>query len=303
MDSHQVASAPGAHCRRRPDRQSVVSDTSPTLKDRELAGYVAPIIRSTDERVLRRKVNTYDRETGETTGEVTMREVVGGLAKVTALGLEVVEGVRPKEVACTSCGRPVSAATGGTVRTTCRVDTGCRRRIACVGGCGLQTPRNAMTVEAIAKRGGRPWRCQWCKRTSAIQQTHCAGGCGQKIPVYAISVSHTARRGGAPWMCARCSAAKRGLVERQTHCAGWNEPCEAVPPPKAFSPSHCRSRDGRPWRCKHHAALAAGTRPPPRPRIPVTASTRKRTCAQLLAEARIQARKASRKAKRAEAAE
>lgn len=271
---------------------------NPTLKDRELAGYVAPIIRSTDERVLRRKVTTYDRETGEVTGEVTMREVVGGLAKATAIGLEVVEGVRPKEVACTSCGRPVSTATGGTVRTTCRADTGCRRQDACGGDCGKRTPRHAMTVASIAKRGGRPWQCAWCTRTAEIQQTHCAAGCGRKIPVHAISASHTARRGGAAWMCAGCFAAKREPVERQTHCAGWDEPCEAVPPPKAFTPSHCRSRDGRPWRCKHHAALAAGTRPPPRPHLPAMASTRKRTRAQALAAERIEARKVARQARR-----
>ena len=72
------------------------------MSDRELAGYVAPILRNTAESVFRRRVQTYSRETGEVNGEATMREVLGALAQATMLGLEVVDGV-PSD-GCESCG-------------------------------------------------------------------------------------------------------------------------------------------------------------------------------------------------------
>lgn len=134
------------------------------MSDRELAGYVAPILRSTDERVLRRRVQTYDRETGEVTGEVTMREVVGGLAQATALGLEVVEGVRPKETACTLCGRPVPVPRAGFARSVCREeDGGCHRQKTCASkGCTAPPGRSAFKRQSVIRRNGRPWLCQLC---------------------------------------------------------------------------------------------------------------------------------------------
>ena len=143
------------------------------MSERELAGYVAPIIRSTEERVLRRRVKTYDRETGEVTGEVTMREVVGGLAQATALGLEVVEGVRPKETACTLCGKPVPVpSTGGAVERICRgEDGGCHRQKTCASeGCARRPPNSAFTKAKVRRRSGAAWRCVVCASSARLRR-------------------------------------------------------------------------------------------------------------------------------------
>lgn len=125
---------------------------------RELAGYVAPIVRGTSETLLRRRVHTYDRETGEVTGEVTMRQVIGGLAEVTKLEIEVIDGKRPKHFACDGCGKVAKLAKTGPVRKTCKAcQSGCQTVCPC--GCGSVPPSHAFQSRVVAKRGG-PWVCR-----------------------------------------------------------------------------------------------------------------------------------------------
>lgn len=132
----------------------------------EAAGLVAPIVRGMDETTLRRRVHTYDRETGEPVREVTVRQLIGGLAKVTALEVEVVEGKRPATLPCERCGKPVPAKGTGPIPRTCRADGGCFRQATCGGGCGLPVPKHAFRRLNVEKRSGRPWMCQVCAQSS-----------------------------------------------------------------------------------------------------------------------------------------
>lgn len=147
---------------------------------RELAGYVAPIVRGTSETLLRRRVKTYDRETGEVTGEVTMRQVIGGLAEVTKLEIEVIDGKRPKHFTCDGCGKVFRLARSGQPRMTCNT---CRARgqTVCPCGCGKAPPMHAFTPSAVADRGGRPWTC----RPEAARRKYAALTPEQRIEFHA----------------------------------------------------------------------------------------------------------------------
>ncbi len=126
----------------------------------EAAGLVAPIVRGMDERTLRRRVHTYDRETGAPVRDVTVRELVGGLAKVTALEVEVIEGKRPTEVPCERCGKPVDVAKVGGIPRFCLSRLGgCLRQTACPCGCGTRPPRKAFDPHQLSSRRGGPWVC------------------------------------------------------------------------------------------------------------------------------------------------
>lgn len=126
---------------------------------RELAGYVAPIVRGTSETLLRRRVKTYDRETGEVTGEVTMRQVIGGLAEVTKLEIEVIDGRRPKHFTCDGCGKvfrvPKCARWFPVKCSPCRAGG----QTVCPCGCGMAPPSYAFVPATVARRRGAPWRC------------------------------------------------------------------------------------------------------------------------------------------------
>ena len=185
------------------------------MSDRELAGYVAPILRSTDERVLRRRVKTYDRETGETTGEVTMREVVGGLAQATALGLEVVEGVRPNGGVCEACGKPFEARVRGHAPRFCPPKIGgCHRQRTCAN-CEAVPPPSVLSAAQVRRRNGQQWRCPLCRHGApAPPQASCANGCGRAPGRKAFSPSSVKKRGGQPWWCYPCSMERQSLTKR-----------------------------------------------------------------------------------------
>jgi len=126
----------------------------------EAAGLVAPIVRGMDETTLRRRVHTYDRETGEPVREVTVRQLIGGLAKVTALEVEVIEGKRPTEVPCERCGKPVAVAKVGGIPRFCLSNLGgCFRQTVCPCGCGRTPPKQAFDPWQLAARRGGPWVC------------------------------------------------------------------------------------------------------------------------------------------------
>jgi hypothetical protein len=125
---------------------------------RELAGYVAPIVRGTSETLLRRRVKTYDRDTGEVTGEVTMRQVIGGLAEVTKLEIEVIDGKRPNHFTCDTCGKVFEMPKTWTP-TTCKL---CRTggQTVCPCGCGKAPPNGAFRPAVVAVRKGGRWTCR-----------------------------------------------------------------------------------------------------------------------------------------------
>ena len=137
----------------------------------EAAGLVAPIVRGMDETTLRRRVHTYDRETGEPVREVTVRQLIGGLAKVTALEVEVVEGKRPTHATCEGCGKvfKVNPGPGRFLRTTCDA---CRSggQTVCACGCGKSPPKRAFSERQKASRKGGPWMCRVSTRASMLPE-------------------------------------------------------------------------------------------------------------------------------------
>ena len=173
--------------------------------DLELGGIIAPIVRGMSETLLRRPVKTYDQATGEPVRDVTMRQLIGGLAKVTALELEVIEGRRPKFVQCENCGREVMVSPFGLISRICRnSDGGCGRQTACAGGCGAKPTARAFSRNSVKVRRGSPWQCKACRiretvaartteqRSAAARKGHASRTTEQKAE--AIRKGHASRK-------------------------------------------------------------------------------------------------------------
>ena len=129
----------------------------------ELAAMLAPEFRRVSAVAKRRRVHLV--RDGEVVGVATLGEVQDGLLRAHAIEVETDEGVRPREVPCQRCGKPVLVATIGPIPTTCHDDVGgCSRQVACPCGCAAKPPRGAFEARVVARRNGQPWRC----RRSAI---------------------------------------------------------------------------------------------------------------------------------------
>jgi hypothetical protein len=161
----------------------------------EAAGLVAPIVRGMDETTLRRRVHTYDRETGEPVREVTVRQLIGGLAKVTALEVEVIEGKRPTSVPC-ECGKTIAVKAKGKIPKKC---TKCLE-VHCAG-CGKLLPRNYNAPSLMRRHGGQP-RCLPCIKKHTESKSITCSGCGTLLP-------RTRRWAEGTGMCKPCFDAKR----------------------------------------------------------------------------------------------
>lgn len=237
-----------------------------SIPELEAAGLVAPILRGADERALRRPVKVYDRETGEVLREATVREVVGGLAKATALGLEVVEGVRAQDGVCEACGKVLAARKDGRPPRTCPGELGgCQRQTACAGGCGRKPTRTAFTTKQAVLRNGRAWFCFSCHLENIRTEPRLCADCHAPITgttrCRACAIS---RRRPPPVGCSECGgvvskhsnlAARRG---KQVRCGGCRSKgktaacakCGKSLSAKAITPSGYAKRKGAPPVCR-----------------------------------------------------
>lgn len=145
---------------------------------REIAGYVAPILRSASPAAVSRRVKTYRQDTGEVTGETTIGEALRGLAEV--YGLEhAVEG-RPRETPCERCGRLVSVIRHP--KAHCRTGEGCG--VMTCHSCGVACQdKKATRPSAIKSRSGRPWKCNKCTFKAA-----CAYGAATRRSPEAVAL-------------------------------------------------------------------------------------------------------------------
>lgn len=236
----------------------------------EAAGLVAPILRNADERTLRRPVKVYDRETGEVVREATVREVVGGLAKATALGLEVIEGVRAQDGICEACGKVLAARKDGRPPRTCPGELGgCQRQTVCAGGCGRKPTRAAFTAKQAVSRNGRAWSCLNCHLenirieprlcadchvpiTSHARTTRCRTcaisrrrpphvGCSDCGGIVSKAMNLAARRGQQRVRCSDCCSKRKAAA-----CAKCGKSLSA----KAITPSGYAKRKGAPPVCR-----------------------------------------------------
>lgn len=130
-----------------------------------IAGAVAPILRSIPDRVTKRRVKVYSRETGETLREAEYGEALRGLAEAYALEHAIDEaqahesakrGVRRS--LCQQCGLEFEYPNDGGVRAAC----GKCKTLPCAGGCGRTPPKSALEGTKIRRRRGRPWVCKSC---------------------------------------------------------------------------------------------------------------------------------------------
>lgn len=191
-------------------------EDSDALARLEAAGLVAPIVRGMEEKTLRRRVRTYDRETGEPVRDVTVRELVGGLAKVTALEVEVIEGKRPKEVLCKLCGKMIQVQPNGAIPVKCQKS---------IGGCKRKPSTSQEYCKLCGKSfdvdpdtgGPRPMTCP-SSIGGCHRQTTCHAGCGSRPSKNAFAPSSVARRRGGPWVCSRCHET-RPRKSRKDICA------------------------------------------------------------------------------------
>jgi hypothetical protein len=204
---------------------------------RELAGYVAPIVRGTSETVLRRRVKTFDRETGEVTGEVTMRQVLGGLTEVTALGIEVIDGVKAAEFICPECGRVGQNRSRAGVSPRCDACT----FLHCAD-CEKPLPRNYSAPSMRRGRGAACTRlCLPCKRLRTAART--AAACTSCSVELGPRVVAARRRSGGPMLCGKCIRSQR--PRKPLPLCGV---CGAERPRSAAT--SVRARSGKPPMCK-----------------------------------------------------
>lgn len=121
-----------------------------------LAGAVAPSLRGASEKTKNRRVGRVDAE-GRVVGYTTLGEVQKALLLERQIELEPADGVRPKEVVCTNCGRTILIHTSGTIPRVC--PRGCDLR------CATDDCQNTVTVStarAAARLGKGRGKCVHC---------------------------------------------------------------------------------------------------------------------------------------------
>lgn len=222
----------------------------------EVAGTVAPVLRSQDAAVSRRPVKVYKQDTGEVIRVTTLLEAQKGILRTAAIEFDVQETVRPSVRTCKGCQRPfvVERPEGrGRPAESCR---NCSRDLKC-GVC--KTPiRNRRYV-----REGREHVCLKCRVDQAHgHEVKCATEWCQAISnKKAMQPRAVASRNGRPWVCRTCDAWRRNGLPRprsQATCAGLGPDgagCLA-PVPKKRHMARTRSRSGRTeWMCRKCAGI------------------------------------------------
>lgn len=77
-----------------------------------VAGVVAPHLREQSDKAAKRRVARVDKD-GNVVGYTTLAEVQRALLERQKIELEVIDGVRPKEIVCAQCGRADRVARTG----------------------------------------------------------------------------------------------------------------------------------------------------------------------------------------------
>lgn len=228
-----------------------MTDTKLTrAQELELAGYIAPVLRGARPEAKARRVVVYNQQTGEIVRYARHEEALKALAAVHGLEHAAADGVRPCEIPCERCGRPMPTKKCGPPQKYCR---------RCVTGicmdCGVVCP-------ASGKKKTPPKRCRDCHFKALRrppQQIVCAGeACDKPVPRGALDQDKVSRRNGEPWRClAHRRLAKTGLLNeglvKQSVCAGAG--CTKRVPTSALCASQIKRRKGAPWRCVDCAAI------------------------------------------------
>jgi hypothetical protein len=132
-----------------------------------VAAAVAPSLRSQNDKTKQRRVALVD-ESGNVTSYTTLGEVQKSLLRARAIELEVVDGVRPKEVICTACGKTIKVAQkgGGQPPKICRY--GCDRRCRTEGCTTLVSVDSArrFAVDGIQRQ------CRPCTQREVVKKAN-----------------------------------------------------------------------------------------------------------------------------------
>lgn len=145
----------------------------------EIAGAIAPVMRSLPDSAKRRKVHLYRQSDGVVTGHTTLAEVQEAILATAKIEFEIIDGSKVDKTFCKRCGKPISmpkARKGNLPRLCPASEGGCNRQRTCVGSgktvgkCKAKPHRIAFFDRAWAERNGGPWRCAACnsRRSGAI---------------------------------------------------------------------------------------------------------------------------------------
>lgn len=123
---------------------------------------VAPTLRSQSDKTKSRRVARVDAD-GKVVGYTTLGEVQKALLRTREIELEVVDGVRPKEVICRACGKTVKVRPQGPPPRVCY--GGCRG--ACVE-CGCLVSAATALRAAVERREPYCKACTSRRRQAAL---------------------------------------------------------------------------------------------------------------------------------------
>ncbi len=206
-----------------------------------IAERVAPALRRTDEstpesmRVEPRKIALVGKD-GKVTGYTTHVVVAKKLLEAEKIAIEVLPGVRPKEIICVFCGVFVKVKRKGTIPSACKKCEKYAHCDTCGGSKSLRSVRQCGTCAGNAKKA----------------RLSCA--CGKVLGVAAGTPYNIARREGAPARCLTCyyEALKTPPKDRKTRAAKPRVQCDIchkVLGKSINSPSAVARRKGAPARC------------------------------------------------------
>jgi len=169
----------------------------------ELAAAEAPILRNASEKTLARRVALVDKD-GKVTGYTSGREVLKGLAKIQDLEHVVEDGVRPKTVVCTRCGKTVKVAPRNAIPKVCV--RGCNLECATPGCKGTLT---VATARRVALKG-HDSMCHSCAcRRGQMRLPPETRSDRSRRAAASLTVEHAAKRAD------RGRAAMSGLTDAQ----------------------------------------------------------------------------------------
>ncbi len=183
-----------------------------------------------------RRVAIVDKD-GKVIRYTTVAVVQEGLLKAHKIEIEVDEGVRPKEIICKLCGKPVRVRNHkGKPPAVCRT--------ACVRcACGRLVGKSSMSPGAIVIRNGRPPICWHCAITSE-QRSELARRRTPEQRSESARKAHAARTPEQRSELARKMAAKRTPEQRAESARKGREAARRMKTPEQRAESTRKKSEG-----------------------------------------------------------
>lgn len=219
-----------------------------------VASVVAPFLREGAEKARQRRVARVDKD-GSVVGYTTLDEVQKALFARQKIEIEVVDGVRPKQIVCERCGKLRKVPKKGHTPKTCEA---CLYVNTCAD-CAAPVHPLANAPSRIKKRNGQMARCWDCglaarissRKATARPRLSCTD-CGAALSYNAGNPGQMARRKDGKARCRKCQfeLTKAACLEQRAKPLPFCVDCNAALSYGTNSPSATRRRGGAPPRCK-----------------------------------------------------